>query len=73
MKKPGALIALGTLLLLSTIVHGIILAWPIQWLWNNSLVNAINGIHPISFWRAYGIFILVSLFISGVTNSNTKK
>ena len=29
------------------LVTAIILAWPTQWLWNNALVGAVDGINPI--------------------------
>jgi hypothetical protein len=39
----------------------IILAWPVQLLWNAFLVTAIDGIHPISFGQALGIMLLASI------------
>ena len=73
MNKSYAAFALGLLLLLGAIVIGIFLAWPIQWLWNNALVGSINGINPIGFWQAYGIYILSTImFRSNVTSSSKK-
>lgn len=41
----------------------IVLAWPTQWLWNNALVGAVDGINPIGFWQALGItFLCNALF-----------
>jgi hypothetical protein len=41
----------------------IIMAWPIQLLWNSALVPAVDGVNPISFWQALGINLLAtSLF-----------
>lgn len=74
MNKPGAVFALALLLLLGAVVLGIILAWPIQWLWNNALVGSINGINPIGFWQAYGIYLLGNLlFRSSVTTASKDK
>lgn len=74
MNKPGAVFALALLLLLGAVVLGIILAWPIQWLWNNALVGSIDGINPIGFWQAYGIYLLGNLlFRSSVTSSSKDK
>jgi hypothetical protein len=71
MNKSATAFALGILLLLGAIVIGIFLAWPIQWLWNNALVGSINGINPIGFWQAYGIYILSTImFRSNVTSSS---
>jgi len=75
MNKSAAAFALGLLLLLGAIVIGIFLAWPIQWLWNNALVGSVNGINPIGFWQAYGIYILSTImFRSNVkASSNNDK
>jgi hypothetical protein len=72
MNKPGAVLALAFLLFMGAIAIGIILAWPIQWLWNNSLVGSIDGINPIGFWQAYGIYILGNLLFRSNINVNNK-
>lgn len=72
MNKPGAVFALVALILLGAIVMGIILAWPIQWLWNHALVGAVNGVNPIGFWQAYGIFLLGNLVFRSSVNSKSK-
>lgn len=72
MNKSGSVFALMALILLGAVVMGIILAWPIQWLWNNALVGSINGINPIGFWQAYGIFLLSSIIFRSSVNTNTK-
>ena len=49
----------------------IVLAWPVQLLWNYSLVGAINGVNPITFWQALGInFLFGILFKNSNSNSN---
>jgi hypothetical protein len=72
MNKSIAAFALGLLLLLGAVVIGIFLAWPIQWLWNNALVGSINGINPISFWQAYGIYILSSIMFRSTATTSKK-
>ncbi len=65
MEKLGGF--LGAIALL--FVACVLLAWPVQWLWNNSLVGAVDGVHPITFWQALGIgFLFSSLF----KNSSSK-
>lgn len=54
-------IALVFIAIIASILLGILFAWPIQWLWNNALVGSVNGINPITFWEAYGIFLLINL------------
>jgi hypothetical protein len=47
----------------------ILLAWPTQWLWNHSLVGAVDGVHLITFWQALGINFLFGILFK---NSNSK-
>ena len=57
MEKLGVFLsALGILL-----ITAILLAWPTQWLWNNVLIGAVDGVHPIGFWQALGINILFNM------------
>jgi hypothetical protein len=57
MKKLGVFLsALGILL-----ITAVLLAWPTQWLWNNVLIGAVDGVHPIGFWQALGINILFNM------------
>ena len=51
-------------------VGAAILAWPVQLLWNYSLVGAVNGINPITFWQALGINILCGILFRN--NSSSK-
>ena len=51
------------------VVTAVILAWPTQWLWNNALVGAINGINPIGFWQALGINFLCNILFKSTTDS----
>jgi hypothetical protein len=43
------------------VITAVLLAWPTQWLWNNALIGAVDGVHPIGFWQALGINILFNL------------
>ena len=43
------------------VVTAVLLAWPTQWLWNNVLMGAVDGVHPIGFWQALGINILFNI------------
>ena len=57
MEKLGVFLgALGIL-----VITAILLAWPTQWLWNNVLIGAVDGVHPIGFWQALGINILFNM------------
>jgi hypothetical protein len=43
------------------VITAVLLAWPTQWLWNNVLVGAVDGVHLIGFWQALGINILFNM------------
>ena len=65
MEKVGLILAgLGAL-----VVIAILLAWPTQWLWNNALVGAVDGINPIGFWQSLGITFLCNSLFKNSTNS----
>lgn len=65
MNKVGLAVfaALGVALVTTVVV-----AWPIQLLWNNALVGAVNGVNPIGFWQALGITFLFNILFKP-TNS----
>ena len=66
MEKVGIIVAgLGAL-----VVIAILLAWPVQLLWNYSLVGVVEGINPITFWQALGINILCGILFR---NNNTSE
>ena len=65
MDKLGAILTAVSLLALGAIV----LAWPVQLLWNYSLVGAVDGINPITFWQALGINFLFGILFK---NSSSK-
>jgi len=63
---------MGTFLaaLMALALAAVILAWPVQLLWNGCLVPAVNGVNEIGFFQALGlIFLFGTLF----KNSNVKK
>lgn len=63
---------LGSLILIA--LAACILALPVQLLWNNCLVPAVDGTHQIGFLQALGLNILFSiLFKASATSSNKEK
>lgn len=58
------------ILLLTITIVAILLAWPVQWLWNNALLGAIEGVNPIGFWQALGINFLASILFKSTKTSN---
>jgi hypothetical protein len=66
MDKLGVfLAAIGTL-----IVIAVFMAWPTQWLWNNALIGAIDGLNPIGFWQALGINVLCGILFRNSTTTS---
>ena len=65
MERLGIFVSAIALLFVACIL----LAWPVQWLWNNSLIGAVDGVNPISFWQALGINFLFGILFK---NSNSK-
>jgi hypothetical protein len=66
MEKVGVILAaLGMIA-----IGAFLFAWPAQWLWNNALVGAVDGVHPIGFWQALGLNFLFGILVKG--NSNSK-
>lgn len=55
---------------LAVLLIGIVLALPVQLLWNGCLVGTVDGVHPITFWQALGLNILFSILFK---NSNNEK
>lgn len=66
-------IAFVVLLWIAAILLGMIIAWPIQLLWNYALVGSITAVNEISFWQAYGIFLLVKLITYTDFNNSFNK
>jgi hypothetical protein len=52
------------------IVIAIVMAWPTQWLWNNALIGAIDGLNPIGFWQALGINVLCGILFRNSTTTS---
>ena len=66
MEKVGIFVSAIALLFVACFI----LAWPVQLLWNYSLVGAVDGINPITFWQALGINFLCGILFR---NNNSNK
>jgi hypothetical protein len=64
MEKIGEI--LGTVAVALVVIF--VLAFPVQWLWNNCLVPAVNGINYIGFWQALGLTILSNVLFKSNVN-----
>lgn len=61
-KKFGMLC--GVLLVI--IAFSLLIAFPVKWLWNGVMPD-IFGLPEITFWKAYGMYLLFHLLLRGVT------
>jgi hypothetical protein len=66
MEKLGVFFAAIGML----IVIAVFMAWPTQWLWNNALIGAIDGLNPIGFWQALGINVLCGILFRNSTTTS---
>ena len=58
------------LAILMLVVLGILMAWPVQILWNGCLIQAVDGLNPITFWQALGINVLCSILFKNSSSSS---
>lgn len=68
--KPLALF-IGSFILIA--ILAVFMAWPTQWLWNNCLVGAVDGINQIGFWQALGLNFLFSILFKKTNNTKKQK
>lgn len=58
------------LAILMLVILGILMAWPVQILWNACLIQAVDGLNPITFWQALGINVLCSILFKNSSSSS---
>lgn len=54
----------ATVLIIASL--SLIIAFPIKWLWNGVMPD-LFGLPEITFWKAYGLYLLCHLLLRGVT------
>lgn len=59
---------IGTVIGLLVLV-AVLLAWPVQLLWNGCLIGAVDGVHPIGFWQAMGLNFLFGMLFKSSSSS----
>lgn len=50
-------------------IIGIIIAFPVMLLWNGCLVDAVTGIHEITWLQAWGLVVLFSILFKSHAGS----
>jgi hypothetical protein len=51
------------------VIVAVFMAWPVQYLWNNCLITAVDGTHPIEFWQALGLNVLFGILFKANVSS----
>jgi len=51
------------------LAYSLVLALPVQFLWNFALLPAVEGLYPIGFLQAIGINLLASILFKNATPS----
>lgn len=59
--------------LLAAVLISALMAFPVMWLWNDSLVAAVNWAKPITWSTAWGIWLLASILGGANTASSSTK
>ena len=70
MEKFAAIIG-ATVLVVAVIVGlGLLLAWPTELLWNGCLIGAVDGVHEITLFQAWGLNVLFGIMFKNATASS---
>lgn len=64
----GALFKLGAAVLL-IIILGLLISWPMSWLWNSCLVPAVTGLREVGVVQMWGIIILCGVLFKSNNNN----
>ena len=63
-------ISLGTIV--ASFLIGLLLVFPIMWLWNWIVPELFNG-PTITFWQSAGLFVLCNILFKSSVSYNSKK
>jgi hypothetical protein len=58
--------------ILAVLLLSFLLSWPVMMLWNGCLVDAVDGVHEITWLQAWGISTLFGLLFRSYTSNNSK-
>jgi len=69
-RRMGMKIFLGILMAIGFILLGFLFGWVVMLLWN-WLMPEIFGLGEVSYWQAWGLFILSSILFKGFPSGNS--
>lgn len=50
-----------------------LVVFPMMWLWNLCLAPVVSGVGPLSYWQAFGLYVLINLLKGGNAFNVLKK
>lgn len=69
MDKFIELIALSFLFIVVVIIVGVVVAFPIKWMWNY-LMPELFGLKEIGFWQALAMYVLCGILFKPTSSSS---
>ncbi len=55
-----------------SVLFGLLLSFPVMWLWNTCLIPAAPGLQPIGWLQAWGISILCTILFKDFSGGNSE-
>lgn len=66
MKQVGTILAGVLIVVFSLFFSGLIVAFPVMWLWNFTLPSIFH-LPEIGYWQAFALYYLCGLLFKGIT------
>jgi hypothetical protein len=72
-KLIAQMVALVVGLIGLVILISFLLSYPLMLLWNGCLVDAVDGIHEVTWLQMWGLSILIGLLVKPTISNSDKK
>jgi hypothetical protein len=72
-KLIAQMAALGAGLIGLVVLISFLLSYPLMLLWNGCLVDAVDGVHEVSWLQMWGLSILIGLLFKPTVSNSDKK
>jgi hypothetical protein len=73
MEKVLAVVILVAGALAGLLLLSFLLSWPVYMLWNGCLVDAVNGVHEVTWMQAWGLSLLFGILFKNNTSTLSSK
>jgi hypothetical protein len=67
MNKIFAAIGVSVVAAGIIVVLGLFVSLPVMWLWNGCLVGAVDGVHEVTWFQAWGLTVLFGILFTRQT------